>query len=60
MWLVNLGILGGERKECVEVDGMEATLYDGFRRRDKGKMSQLRIQSAVVTLGKFGKGKGWE
>jgi len=50
MWLVDLG---GERKEYVEVDGMEATLYDGFRRRDKGKMSQLRIQSAVVYSGKF-------
>jgi hypothetical protein len=36
MLLVNLG---GERKGCVEVDGMEATLYDGVRRRDKGKMS---------------------
>jgi hypothetical protein len=28
--------------------------------RDNGKMSQLRIQSAVVTRGNFAKGKGQE
>jgi hypothetical protein len=30
MWLVDLG---DERKEYVEVGGVEATLYDGVRRK---------------------------